>query len=51
MAGTPDQRFEYSPPRLQRVGTLVELTQLVIEGTAPDVGDFRKEGGNKHGLS
>jgi hypothetical protein len=51
MAHTPDQRSEYSPPRLQRLGTLVELTQLNSMGTAPDTGDVFKEGGNKQGLS
>lgn len=51
MARTPDQQLAYSPPRLQRLGTLVELTQANPMGSAPDVGDVLKEGGNKQGFS
>jgi hypothetical protein len=49
MARTHDQRFEYSPPVLQRLGTLVELTQMLPDGTAPDATDVKKDGGTKAG--
>jgi hypothetical protein len=46
MTRARDQRLEYSPPTLQRLGTLVELTEKG-SGTAEDIADQHKEGGSK----
>jgi hypothetical protein len=36
MACRRDPRFDYSPPRLERLGTLVELTQAEPDSTHYD---------------
>lgn len=38
----PDQRLSYEPPGLQRLGTLVDLTQF-SEGKYADYMDLKKE--------